>query len=94
MKKIVIVAVVLAGTWGTGSSVWAQAANTDGTGFAGAYAPSKIWQPPTDPLALEKLNKFQDLKFGFFLCWGTQTQWETIDVYRRGCSSFNSRFRG
>ena len=56
-----------------------QAANADGTGFAGAYAPSKIWQPPTDPLALEKLKKFQDLKFGFFYCWGTQTQWETID---------------
>ncbi len=30
-------------------------------------------------MALEKLSKFQDLKFGFFFCWGTQTQWETID---------------
>ena len=56
MPKIVVVAVVLIGTWGIGSSVWAQAANEDGTGFAGAYAPSKIWQPPTDPLALEKLK--------------------------------------
>ena len=79
MTKLVITVVVLAGSWGVGSSVWAQAANADGTGVAGAYAPSKIWQPPTDPLALEKLKKFQDLKFGFFLCWGTQTQWETID---------------
>ena len=61
------------------SVVHAQAANADGTGFAGAYAPGKNWQPPEDPLALAKLNKFQDLKFGFFYCWGTQTQWETID---------------
>lgn len=51
----------------------------DGTGFAGAYAPSKHWQPPKDPPALAKLRKFQNLKFGFFFCWGTQTQWETID---------------
>lgn len=51
----------------------------DGSGFAGAYAPSQHWQPPKDPLALAKLRKFQDLKFGFFYCWGTQTQWETID---------------
>jgi len=50
-----------------------------GTGFGGAYAPSKHWQPPRDPAALKKLRKFQDLKFGFFLCWGTQTQLGTID---------------
>ncbi len=79
MKMTVITAVVLAGIWGIGSSVWAQAASEDGAGFAGVYVPSKIWQPPTDPLALKKLRKFQDLKFGFFLCWGTQTQWGTID---------------
>ncbi len=44
-------------------------------GFAGAYAPSKHWKPPTDQLALKKLNQFQDLKFGFFIHWGPQTQW-------------------
>ena len=54
-------------------------ANVQGTGFAGAYAPSKHWCPPHDAQALKKLNKFQDLKFGFFYCWGVQTQWETID---------------
>lgn len=57
----------------------AATAADDGTGFAGAYAPSKHWHPPKDPLALAKLRKFQDLKFGFFFCWGTQTQWDTID---------------
>ena len=79
MTRLVYTAVVLVGTWSIGSFVYAQAANADGTGFAGAYAPSKIWQPPKDQSALEKLKKFQDLKFGFFYCWGTQTQWETID---------------
>ena len=79
MVKFAVMAAIVACIWNVSASVWAQAADSDGTGFAGAYAPSKNWQPPTDPLALNKLNKFQDLKFGFFLCWGTQTQWETID---------------
>ncbi len=75
----IVASLVLAGMCGLGSTAHAQAVPADGTGIAGAYAPSKIWQPPKDPQALEKLKKFQDLKFGFFLCWGTQTQWETID---------------
>ena len=79
MIKVVCTAVVLAGVLSIGSLACAQAANAEGTGFAGAYAPSKIWQPPKDPFALKELRKFQDLKFGFFFCWGTQTQWETID---------------
>lgn len=61
------------------STVAAQEPTPDGTGFAGAYTPSPHWQPPRDPVALEKLRKFQDLKFGFFICWGTQTLLETID---------------
>ncbi len=77
--RMVVTAVVLAGTWAVGSSASSQPPSGDGTGLAGAYAASKIWQPPTDSLALKKLNAFQDLKFGFFLCWGTQTQWESID---------------
>ena len=61
------------------SAVLALDVAQDGTGFGGTYAPSRQWQPPKDPAALAKLRKFQDLKFGFFLCWGTQTQLETID---------------
>ena len=75
----IVAALIGAGACGLGLLAYAQTVPADGTGFAGAYAPSKIWQPPKDPLALEKLKKFQDLKFGFFCCWGTQTQWETID---------------
>lgn len=51
----------------------------DGIGFMGAYSPSKDWQPPVDSLAIEKLNEFQNLKFGFLICWGIQTQMKTID---------------
>lgn len=51
----------------------------DGKGFMGAYAPSEHWQPPADSLARIKLNEFQNLKFGFLICWGTQTQMKTID---------------
>jgi len=79
MIKVVLIGVSLVASCSIGSLAYAQTAGTDGTGFAGAYAPSKIWQPPKDPSALKKLTKFQDLKFGFFFCWGTQTQWETID---------------
>jgi len=56
-----------------------QEATPDGSGFAGAYQPSKNWQPPKDPPAIEKLRKFQDLKFGILYCWGTQTQIGTVD---------------
>lgn len=54
-------------------------ADDDGTGFAGAYAASQDWQPPKDAKAREKLQEFQDYKFGFLICWGTQTQFETVD---------------
>ena len=31
--------------------------------------------PETDPLVLEKLEKWQDLKFGLLMHWGTYSQW-------------------
>jgi len=54
-------------------------ASEDGTGFMGAYKPSEHWQPPADSLAIEKLKRFQDYKFGFLICWGIQTQMKSID---------------
>jgi len=81
MKKvyliIAVIAVISASVFAETGSV--KDAVQDGTGFAGAYAPNDRWQPPKDPAAQKKLRKFQDLKFGFFLCWGTQTQLEAID---------------
>ena len=53
----------------------ANAQTLDGTGFAGAYAASDYYTPPTDPLVLAKLAKFQNQKFGFFMHWGAYSQW-------------------
>lgn len=51
----------------------------DQNAFAGAFLPSKDWQPPRDQQAIEKLTDFQDLKFGIMFNWGTQTLFKTID---------------
>jgi alpha-L-fucosidase len=53
--------------------------NTDNNaatdGEFGAYAPSQHYTPPTDPLVLEKLRRWQGLKFGVLLDWQACTQW-------------------
>jgi len=35
----------------------------------------------TDPLVLKKLDRFQDLKFGFFMHWGIYSQWGCIESW-------------
>ena len=44
-------------------------------GKFGAYAPSPQYTPPTDPLVLKNLTRFQGLKFGVLLDWQACTQW-------------------
>lgn len=44
-------------------------------GYAGAYAASKTYTPPRDPAVVAKLEKWRDLKFGFFVHWGPYSQW-------------------
>lgn len=44
-------------------------------GVFGAYAPSQHYTPPTDPLVLDKLSRWQGLKFGVLLDWQACTQW-------------------
>ena len=34
-----------------------------------------LHEQETDPLVLEKLEKYQDMKFGFFVHWGLYSQW-------------------
>ncbi|ULQ53457.1 alpha-L-fucosidase [Flavihumibacter fluvii] len=36
---------------------------------------------PTDPLVLEKLDHWQDLKFGLFMHWGTYSQWGVVESW-------------
>jgi alpha-L-fucosidase len=37
--------------------------------------------PETDPLVLEKLEKWQDLKFGLLMHWGTYSQWGIVESW-------------
>ena len=37
--------------------------------------------PETDPLVLEKLEKWQDLKFGLLMHWGPYCQWGIVESW-------------
>jgi len=37
--------------------------------------------PETDPLALQKLGEWQDLKFGLLLTWGPYSQWGVVESW-------------
>jgi alpha-L-fucosidase len=37
--------------------------------------------PETDPLVLEKLDKWQDLKFGLLMHWGAYSQWGIVESW-------------
>jgi alpha-L-fucosidase len=37
--------------------------------------------PETDPLVLDKLEKWQDLKFGLLMHWGTYSQWGIVESW-------------
>jgi len=38
--------------------------------------------PETDPLVLQKLEQWQDLKFGLLMHWGTYSQWGMVYLFR------------
>lgn len=54
-----------------------SAGGADGAadGEFGVYAPSRHYTPPTDPLVIRNLARWQDLKFGVLLDWQACTQW-------------------
>ena len=37
--------------------------------------------PETDPLVLQKLEQWQDLKFGLLMHWGTYSQWGIVESW-------------
>ena len=43
--------------------------------------PDSRYVPETDPLVLEKLEKWQDLKFGLLMHWGTYSQWGIVESW-------------
>jgi alpha-L-fucosidase len=47
-----------------------------------AYAQDdERYVPETDPLVLENLEKWQDLKFGLLMHWGTYSQWGIVESW-------------
>lgn len=49
--------------------------------FAQAHNVSAGYQPPNDPLVVENLEAWQDLKFGLFMHWGTYSQWGIVESW-------------
>ncbi len=49
-------------------------------GLTGLFAqePDERYVPETDPLVLEKLEQWQDLKFGLLMHWGPYSQWGIV----------------
>lgn len=43
--------------------------------------PESRYIPETDPLVLEKLERWQDLKFGLLMHWGTYSQWGIVESW-------------
>jgi alpha-L-fucosidase len=44
-------------------------------------AQESYYQVPTDPLVQQKLENWQDLKFGFMMHWGTYSQWGIVESW-------------
>jgi alpha-L-fucosidase len=45
------------------------------------YPQSQIYVPETDPLVLQKLDQWQDLKFGLLMHWGPYSQWGIVESW-------------
>lgn len=44
-------------------------------------AQEEAYVPETDPLVLEKLERWQDLKFGLLMHWGPYSQWGVVESW-------------
>lgn len=42
---------------------------------------NKKYYPPTDPLVVQKLEQWQDLKFGLLMHWGPYSQWGVVESW-------------
>jgi alpha-L-fucosidase len=51
------------------------------TFFSQAHNVSEGYQKPTDPLVIQNLENWQDLKFGLFMHWGTYSQWGIVESW-------------
>jgi alpha-L-fucosidase len=51
------------------------------TFFSQAHNVSEGYQKSTDPLVVQNLENWQDLKFGLFMHWGTYSQWGIVESW-------------
>jgi alpha-L-fucosidase len=49
--------------------------------FSQAHNVSAGYQKPDDPLVVQNLEQWQDLKFGLFMHWGTYSQWGIVESW-------------
>lgn len=49
--------------------------------FSQAHNVSAGYQKPDDPLVVQNLEEWQDLKFGLFMHWGTYSQWGIVESW-------------
>jgi alpha-L-fucosidase len=54
---------------------------TNGLNFISAQVEEGRYVPETDPLVLEKLENWQDLKFGLLMHWGPYSQWGVVESW-------------
>lgn len=50
-------------------------------GFAQQHNQSDTYVKPTDSLVLQKLDEWQDIKFGLLMHWGTYSQWGIVESW-------------
>ncbi len=51
------------------------------TAVAQHHEMSQKYYPETDPLVLQKLEEWQDMKFGLLMHWGTYSQWGIVESW-------------
>lgn len=49
--------------------------------FSQAILEDERYIPESDPIVLEKLNQWQDLKFGLLMHWGSYSQWGIVESW-------------
>ena len=49
--------------------------------FSQAIYEDERYVPETDPLVLEKLDQWQDIKFGLLMHWGSYSQWGIVESW-------------
>ncbi len=49
--------------------------------FSQAIYEEERYVPETNPIVLEKLGQWQNLKFGLLMHWGTYSQWGIVESW-------------